>query len=84
MTLLVVLTASEIVLLVVVLAVYLVLIHRRLVSINRNLARISFGVRAVETQTSSVGPSVDALNDSLKDAASTMRRVQEKTEHLTR
>lgn len=79
MTLLIVLTVIEIVLLVVVLAIYLVLIHRRLVSINSNLARITFGVRAVETQTSSIGPSVTGLNDRLTEAAGVLGRILERT-----
>ncbi len=84
MTLLVVLTVVEIVLFVAVLATYLVLIHRKLTSTNTNLARIAFGIRAVETQTSSIGPSVTSLNERLTDAAGVLGPLVEKAEHLTR
>ncbi len=80
MTLLIVLTVVEIVLLVAVLAVYLVLLHRRLRSINSNLGRITFGVRAVETQTSSIGPSVARLNERLTEAVGTLTSLAEKAE----
>jgi len=75
MTLLVVLTVVEVVLVVSVLAVYLVALHRRLLSINANLAHISFGVRAVEEQTSSIGPSVTELNIRLGAAAGILSRL---------
>lgn len=80
MTLLIVLTVVEIVLLVAVLAVYLVLLHRRLRSINSNLGLITFGVRAVETQTSSIGPSVARLNERLADSVGTLTSLAEKGE----
>lgn len=83
MTLLIALTVIEVLLLVAVLATYLVLLHRRLVSINSNLARITFGVRAVETQTSSIGPSVIDLNEELTSAAGVLGRLVDKTENLT-
>ena len=82
MTWLVVLTVIEILLLVGVLARYLVLIHRRLVSINQNLARITFGVRAVETQTTSIGPSVAELNQRLTEAAQELGPLVERSERL--
>lgn len=82
MTWLVVLTVVEILLLVVVLATYLVLIHRRLISINENLARITFGVRAVETQTDSIGPSVTNLNRRLGEAAATLGPLVDEAENL--
>lgn len=82
MTWLVILTVVEILLLVGVLATYLVLIHHRLISINENLARITFGVRAVETQTASIGPSVTSLNQRLSEAAATLGPLVEKAEQL--
>lgn len=78
MTLLIVLTVVEIVLLVAVLAVYLVLLHRKLRSINSTLGLITFGVRAVETQTSSIGPSVVRLNERLAEAVGTLTVLAEK------
>lgn len=64
-TLLVVLTVGEILLLVVVLAVYLVKIARSLRSISTYLAKVSFGVRAIETQCAPIGPSVVRINEQL-------------------
>jgi hypothetical protein len=84
MTLLIVLTVVEIVLLVAVLATYLVLLHRKLISINSNLARITFGIRAVETQTSTIGSSVTSLNEGLTEAAGVLGPLVEKAERLTR
>ena len=84
MTLLIVLTVVEIVLFVTVLATYLVLIHRRLTATNTNLARITFGIRAVEAQTSSIGPSVTNLNERLTEAAGVLGPLVEKAERLSR
>lgn len=83
MTLLIVLTVAEIVLVVVVLAVYLVLLNRRMKSINSNLARIAFGVRAVETQTSTIGPSVTELNERLIESEGTLSRLADEGERLS-
>ena len=84
MTLLVVLTVVEIVLFVTVLATYLALIHRKLTLTNSNLARITFGIRAVETYTSRIGPSVTSLNERLTEAAGVLGPLVEKAERLTR
>lgn len=83
MTLLVVLTVAEILLLVTVLAAYLVAIHRRLLAINRTLGKIAFGVRAVESQTASIGPSVVALNQGLESAMGVVGPLVEKAERAT-
>lgn len=64
-TLLVIATAVEIVLVIGVLAVYLVLITRTLGRTNRYLGQVAFGVRAIESQTRPIGPSVTRLNDQL-------------------
>ena len=84
MTLLIVLTVVEIVLFVTVLITYLALIHRKLTATNINLARITFGIRAVETHTSSIGPSVTSLNERLTEAAGVLGPLVEKAERLTR
>ncbi len=60
-----VLTIVEIAGLVIVLAIYLTTIARLLNSISSNLARITFGVRAVETQCAVIGPAVDRINGNL-------------------
>lgn len=79
---LVVLTVLEILIVVGVLATYLILIGRRLDSIATNLGKVAFGVRAIESQTSSIGPSVVALNEeltaitgALPDIAATAERI---------
>lgn len=58
-------TAIEIVLVVGVLAVYLVLIARTLRRTNRYLGQVAFGVRAIESQTRPIGPSVTHVNGQL-------------------
>lgn len=63
--LLMTLTVIEIVLLVVVLAIFLILLTRRLESIAASLAKVSWGVRAVETHVAAVGPGVTRVNELL-------------------
>ena len=62
-----ILTVLEIVGLVAVLAIYLSVIARLLNSISANLARITFGVRAVETQCAVIGPTTDRINAALSE-----------------
>lgn len=64
-TFLIIGTAVEIVLVIGVLAVYLVLITRTLRRTNRYLGQVAFGVRAIESQTRPIGPSVTRVNDQL-------------------
>lgn len=66
MTLLVVLTVLEALLLVGALALYLVAIIRRLRTISSILGKVAFGVRAVESQTRPIGTSVEAVNAALE------------------
>lgn len=61
-TTLVVLTVVEIVALVAVLAIYVTLVINRLQSVSDNLAKVAFGVRALEVQISGVGPTLQKLN----------------------
>ena len=68
-SLLVTLTVIEIVLVLAVLATYVVLITKRLRTVSSYLAKISFGVRAVETQTSGIGPGAARLNSALRRIA---------------
>lgn len=70
MTVLVVLTVLEALLLVGALALYLVAIIRRLRTISSILGKVAFGVRAVESQTRPVGTSVQAINGALERAVS--------------
>jgi uncharacterized protein YoxC len=83
-TLLVVLTVVEILLLVGALAVYVVLVTRRLRSISQNLGRIAFGVRAVETQVERIEPAVLDANVRLRNLATTLPHIAERAEELAR
>lgn len=64
-TLLTVLTVVEIAVVVGALALYLVLISRSLRATSALLAKVTFGVRAIETQCEPIGPSVVKINGQL-------------------
>lgn len=81
-TVLVVLTVLEVVALVGVLAGFLLVLARRLRSVSQNLARIAFGVRAVETQTKVIGPNVTEINERLREINATLPAVAERAERL--
>ena len=76
MTLRVVLSVAEILLVVGVLAYFLNRVARQLNSISATLAKITFGVRAVETQCAVIGPAADKINTNL---AQTVANLQEAT-----
>jgi hypothetical protein len=67
--LLVTLTIVEIVLVAVVLVYYLVRIAASLRRTSALLAKVAFGVRAIETQTKVIGPSVLTVNEQLTGVA---------------
>ncbi len=67
--LLVTLTIIEIVLVVVVLVYYLTRIAASLRRTSVLLGKVSFGVRAIETQCSVIGPAVLAVNERLGGVA---------------
>jgi len=67
--LLVTLTIVEIVLVVVVLVYYLLRIAASLRRTSALLGKVSFGVRAIETQTEVIGPSVTTVNGQLRTIA---------------
>ncbi len=77
-----VLSVVEIAALVIVLAIYLTTISRLLNSISSNLARITFGVRAVETQCAVIGPAVDRINGNLADTANGLNEAAVAAERL--
>jgi uncharacterized protein YoxC len=77
-----ILTILEIAGLVVVLAIYLTTISRLLNSISANLARITFGVRAVETQCAVIGPAVDRINGNLSETANALNQAAVAAERL--
>lgn len=64
--LLVVLTLLEIAVVLGVLVGYIVAIARSLRRTSQSLAKVSFGVRAIETQCQAIGPSVGLLNERLE------------------
>ena len=81
-TWLVILTVFEILLLVSVLAGYLIAIARRLESISTNLGKVSFGVRAIESQAAAIGPSVVRLNEELAAITGALPGIAEKAEQV--
>lgn len=80
MTLLIVLTVVEILILLVVLATYLSLIALRLHSISDSFGKVSFGVRAIDSQTAAIGPAVVALNTELEAITGALPGIAEKAE----
>jgi hypothetical protein len=61
-----------------VLAAYLVLIDRHLRVVSAYLGKLAFGVRAVETQTSPIGPSVLRINATLREIDTALGPIVEK------
>ncbi len=84
MTLRIFLTVLEIVLFVAVLGWFLNKITKQLVSVNKTLAKITFGVRAVETQCHVIGPATDRLNSSLASVAASLEDAASRAERLAR
>ena len=80
--LLIVLTVAEIVLVIAVLAFYLNRISGSLQETARHLAKVTYGVRAVETQASSIGPSVTKINEQLTTITSAMVGVVDRAEAI--
>jgi uncharacterized protein YoxC len=68
-TLLIVATLVEVALVVAVLAVYLIAIAASLRKVSHTLGLITFGVRAIERQTQPIGPTLEAINQALEQAA---------------
>lgn len=81
-TLLTVLTVIEAAVVVAVLAVYLILLHRRLKVICTYLGKIAFGIRAVESQTAPIGPSVLRINRTLREINAALPAIAAKAERL--
>jgi hypothetical protein len=73
MTLRVVLSVAEILLVVLVLAYFLNRVARQLNSISATLGRITFGVRAVETQCAVIGPAADQINANLTETVANLK-----------
>ncbi|HVL26549.1 MAG TPA: hypothetical protein VM390_00260 [Acidimicrobiales bacterium] len=84
MTIQLVLSIIEIAALVIVLAIYLTVIGNQLKSICASLARITFGVRAVETMCAVIGPATDRINGNLQDIAQNLQVAAQEAERLSR
>jgi t-SNARE complex subunit (syntaxin) len=79
-----ILSLIEIAALVAVLAVYLTVIGNQLKRISATLAKITYGVRAVETMCSVIGPAVDRINGNLQDVCSNLQEAAVEAEKLSR
>lgn len=84
MTLRIFLTVVEILLFVGVLGFFLNRITLQTTSINRTLAKITFGVRAVETQCYAIGPAADRINANLASVAAGLEDAANRAERLAR
>lgn len=82
--LLLTLSVVEIALFVAVLVTYLVLIDNRLAKISSLLGKVAFGVRAVETQTGAIGPSVVRINGVLTEIDGALGPIVVKAEAAVR
>jgi hypothetical protein len=82
MALRVLLSVFEIAMLVGTLAFFLNVVAKQLNSISANLARITFGVRAVETQCAVIGPAVDRINGNLAEVNNDLVRAAAAAERL--
>lgn len=80
--LLIVLTVVEILVVVGALAFYLWRIARSLRASSANLAKVTFGVRAIETQCAGIGPSVVKVNTQLATIAGALDTLATKAETL--
>ena len=74
-TVLIIVTLVEVLLLVVVLAGYLIAIAHTLRKISTTLGLVTFGVRAIETQTASIGPRLVDVNAALEQVAGALDEV---------
>ena len=68
-------TLAEVLLLVAVLAGYLIAIATRLRKVSSTLGKITFGVRAIETQTEPIGPRLREINGALEQVAEALQDV---------
>jgi hypothetical protein len=80
MTLRIILTVVEIALLTAVLAWFLARIARLLNSISATCGKITFGVRAVESQCAVIGPTADRLNGALQQVVGRLDQAASQAE----
>lgn len=81
-TLLIILSVIEVLLVIGALAYYLIQISNSLHNTSRHLGKITFGVRAVETQCSSIGPSVTKINEQLTTITGALGGVADRAEAI--
>ncbi|CAN5549011.1 hypothetical protein BH23ACT7_BH23ACT7_03380 [soil metagenome] len=81
-SLLIVLTAVEIVVFLGAVVVYLIAIAGSLRRTAVNLGKVSFGVRAIETQCAPIGPAVTRINAQLATIVGALGGVAELAERL--
>ncbi|CAN5294350.1 hypothetical protein BH18ACT4_BH18ACT4_03920 [soil metagenome] len=84
MTLRIFLTVLEIVALWIILAFFLGKVANQLKSISATLGKITFGVRAVETQCAVIGPAADRINANIEEAAAGLQQAAGLAERLGR
>jgi hypothetical protein len=77
-------TVFEIALVVLTLAYFLNRVARQLNHISATLAKVTFGVRAVETQCAVIGPAADRVNANLGEAAAGLEKAAVLAERLAR
>lgn len=77
-------TVFEIALVVLTLAYFLNRVARQLNHITATLAKVTFGVRAVETQCAVIGPAADRINANLAEAAGGLEKAAVLAERLAR
>ena len=81
-TLLIILSVIEVLLVIGAIAYYLIQISNSLHNTSRHLGKITFGVRAVETQCSSIGPSVTKINEQLTTITGALGGVADRAEAI--
>ena len=77
-------TVFEIALVILTLAYFLNRVSGQLVHISKTLAKVTFGVRAVETQCAVIGPAADRINNNLSEAAAGLEKAAVLAERLGR
>jgi uncharacterized protein YoxC len=75
-------TIVDVLLLVIVLAYFLNRVARLLNSISATLGKVTFGVRAVESQCAVIGPAADQINANLTVAAGNLQQAATAAERL--
>jgi len=75
-------TVFEMALIILTLAYFLNRVARQLNYIAATLAKVTFGVRAVETQCAVIGPAADRINANLGEAAAGLEKAAVLAERL--